>query len=123
MKPDIATKKDIEQIMAVFYQKARADTLIGFFFTQVIPVRWDRHLPAMCTFWENVLFYSGVYEGDPVTTHRRIHEKYPTRPEHFQRWIQLFSQTIDAFFEGPNAQKMKQHARAIAAVMLQKIEG
>lgn len=121
MNPDISTRKDIELVVDLFYKKASTDALIGFFFTKVIPVKWEQHLRVMYTFWENVLFYTGEYEGNPIVTHRRIHEQHPTRPEHFQRWIALLDASVDHYFSGPNAEKMKQHARAIAAVMMQKI--
>ncbi|SDC06164.1 group III truncated hemoglobin [Niabella drilacis] len=121
MNPDIATRKDIEKVVDLFYQKVSSDAVIGFFFTEVTPVNWEQHLPVMYTFWENVLFYTGEYEGNPIATHRRIHEQYATRPEHFQRWIALLDDSVNQYFAGPNAEKMKQHARAIAMVMMQKI--
>jgi len=121
MTPDISGRKDIEKVVDLFYEKVRSDTIIGFFFTSVVPVNWEQHLPAMYTFWENVLFYTGEYEGNPIVTHRRIHEQYATRPEHFRRWIALLDDSVNHYFSGPNAEKMKQHARAIATVMMQKI--
>lgn len=121
MMPDITTRKDIEKVVDLFYKKVRSDAVIGRFFTKVVAVNWEQHLPLMYTFWENVLFYTGEYEGNPIVTHRRIHEQYATRPEHFLRWLTLLDNSVDHYFSGPNAEKMKQHARAIATVMMQKI--
>lgn len=121
MKTDLTGPADIEKVVALFYEKVQADDLIGFFFTEVIPVDWSRHVQLMCAFWENVLFYTGDYEGDPLTTHRRLNRLQPTTPAHFSRWIQLFAQSVDELYEGPNAAKMKAHARGIAAVMQQQV--
>ncbi len=123
MKPDITCRADIEKIVREFYDKVRKDELIGFFFSDVVPVNWETHLPVMCSFWENVLFYTGEYEGNPIDAHRKIHLQYPTNAAHFQRWLQLFYEIIDASFSGPNADKMKGHSLAIANVMQQKITG
>ncbi|MBX3239400.1 MAG: group III truncated hemoglobin [Chitinophagaceae bacterium] len=123
MKPDIVNRRDIEKIVHLFYEKVKVDDLIGFFFSDVVQVNWEQHLPIMCAFWENVLFYTGDYEGDPLTTHRGLYNKFKTTPEHFQRWLFLFFQSVDELYEGSNAQKMKDHATGISGVMQDKIKG
>lgn len=121
MKPDISNKEDIKIIVQLFYAKVKTDDSIGFFFSDTVSVNWEKHLPVMCAFWENVLFYTGEYEGNPLETHRRIHVQHTTTATHFKRWIELWNKTIDAHFAGPHADKMKNHAKAIAAVMIKKI--
>ncbi len=75
----------------------------------------------MIGFWENVLFYSGEYEGNPIETHKKIHAIEPTKSVHFDRWLKLFDETVDKNYSGPNAEKMKEHSKAIASVMISKI--
>jgi hemoglobin len=55
--------------------------------------------------------------------HRHIHEKAAIEKKHFDQWLQLFTQTIDAHFEGPNATLMKQRAASIATLMQLKFNG
>lgn len=121
MKPDITKKKDIEVVMTAFYSKVKADKTIGFFFKEMSDGVWLKHLEKMCSFWENVLFFTGDYEGNPMETHRQINQKQTTEPIHFQRWMKLFNATIDEIYEGANASKMKEHALAISAAMLRKL--
>ncbi|MBX3254547.1 MAG: group III truncated hemoglobin [Chitinophagaceae bacterium] len=121
MKPDIASRADIEKVVHLFYDKVKTDEVISFFFFKVIPIDWEQHMSVMCSFWENVLFFTGHYEGNPLVTHRRIHQRHPTQAEHFNRWLVLFNETVDSLFSGPNTDKMKQHAKSIAAVMQQKL--
>lgn len=121
MKQDISNKDDIEMIVKSFYEKVKSDETIGIFFSEVVPINWETHLPKMCAFWENVLFFTGEYEGNPIVTHRQINQQYATEPIHFQKWMQLFDKTIDALFAGTNAEKMKAHAKSIASVMMQKL--
>lgn len=121
MKPDLTNNSDIEKVVRVFYEKVKNDKLIGHFFTGVINVNWDKHFEMMCSFWENVLFYTGDYEGDPLNVHRALHTKEATTNIHFEQWMKLFEETVNEFFEGANAEKMKTHAKSIATVMLSKI--
>lgn len=121
MKPDITGKKDIKTIMQLFYEKAKADKVIGTFFTKVVEVNWENHIPSMCAFWENVLFYAGNYEGNPLDAHKKLHARASTTSKHFDRWLKLFNETIDQHFAGKNATKMKDHASGISAVMLQQL--
>lgn len=121
MKPDISNKEDIHFIVTLFYEQVKVDEEIGLFFSKVTPVNWDKHVPLMCSFWENVLFYTGDYEGNPLVTHKEVNAKASTSNIHFQRWNDLFQATILQYFEGPNAEKMIHHALAISSVMQQKM--
>ncbi len=121
MKNDIANRFDLEVLINAFYEKAIKDEVIGFFFTEVVQMHWETHLPVMYTFWENVLFYTGGYNGNPMTIHMAIHQKSPMKHEHFERWVSLFSSTVDELFEGEKAEQIKQKAQSIALVMEIKI--
>ncbi len=121
MKPDISNRDDIEKLVQHFYEKLESDAEIGYFFTEILSARKDAHLSRVCDFWENVIFYTGEYEGSPLEIHRKIHQQHPTNQAHFNRWLQLFDETVNSLFEGPNAEKTKNHSRAIAVVMLQNI--
>lgn len=121
MKRDIKTRSDIEIIVNEFYEKVKIDDVLSTFFTDVIPVNWDKHIPLMIAFWENVLLYTGDYDGNPLVTHRKIHAIESTTSVHFTRWLKLFDETVNTNFYGPNATKMKEHSKAIASVMISKI--
>ncbi len=121
MKPDIQNKQDIEKIVQNFYNKVKEDEYIGHYFTKVVHVNWEKHATLMTSFWENVLFYTGNYEGNPVNAHKSVHYLKQTTAEHYERWMTLFNNVIDESFEGANANKMKTHAKAIAQIMLSKM--
>lgn len=121
MKKDVSNREDIDSVINAFYAKVQQDEIISSYFSEVISVDWSIHLNKMAGFWENVLFFTGDYEGNPLDTHRHIHQKRPTNSQHFDRWKELFYETLDELFEGENVSKMKEHTDAIAAVMLQRI--
>lgn len=121
MKKDIEDKKDIELLVNSFYEKVKTDSSINFFFSKVVPVNWEKHLPVMYTFWENIIFHSGGYTGNPMQVHTELHTKHALQKEHFEKWIALFNATVDELFEGEKASQAKQRAYAIATVMQIKI--
>lgn len=121
MKKDIENKKDIEKLVNSFYDKVKQDALIGFIFTDIVRVNWERHLPVMYDFWENSLFYTGNYIGNPMEIHRHLHKLIPLTAEYFARWTDLFTSTVDELFAGEKATLAKQRAISIAAVMQFKI--
>jgi hemoglobin len=53
--------------------------------------------------------------------HQELHKKSPMKMQHFQRWNQLFSHTVDELFEGEKAELIKQRASSISTVMQIKI--
>ena len=75
----------------------------------------------MFNFWENVLFYTGNYEGNPMNIHQHLNRVVPLSKQHFERWVLLFNETVDELFEGNKAFFVKQRAISIAVVMQVKI--
>lgn len=121
MKKDIHTRKDIELLITTFYEKVKADPVIGCIFTEIIKVNWDKHLPVMYDFWENALFYTGSYSGNPMASHQKLHRIFPLNDEHFKRWVLIFTGTVDELFEGEKALLAKERAISISTVMKIKI--
>jgi hemoglobin len=121
MKKDIAGKEEIRLLVDAFYKKVKKDDIIGFIFTDIARVNWEQHLPVMYDFWENVLFQTGSYTGNPMVTHAQLHHRFPLTRVHFAQWKKLFLETIEEHFEGPNAEVARQRALSIATVMELKV--
>lgn len=118
---DIETRYDINELMHAFYAKAMQDEEIGFYFTEVIPLNLEQHLPVIVSFWENVLFGADSYQGNPMKVHEHIHKLSAFTEKHFNRWLYLFHLTVDELFKGDNAERIKQRATSIATVMKIKL--
>ncbi len=121
MKKDITSRKDIEILVDEFYRKVKKDELIGFIFSDIAKVNWEKHLPVMYDFFENMLFYTGSYTGNPMELHKHVNRLFPLTDEHFIRWNLLFSTSVDELFAGERAELAKQRAKSISAVMQIKI--
>lgn len=120
-KPDIESRAEIQQLVDAFYARVQQDEVIGFIFTEVAATDWDHHLPKMYDFWETVLFRTGSFQGNPVGVHRALAERTPMGRAQFERWLQLFRETVDALFSGPNAEHIKNCAADIASVLHRKV--
>ncbi len=121
MKKDIENRADIELLVRSFYDKVKTDETIGYIFNDIFKVDWENHFPVMFDFWENVLFYTGSYDGNPLLIHQHINRVVPLKAAHFNQWNKLFAQTIDELFEGSNAMLAKQRALSISTVMQMKM--
>ena len=121
MKKDIQDRTDIEFLMNSFYDKVRGDDVIGYIFNEVAKVDWDHHIPIICDFWENILFQTNIYKGNPMQTHVRLHAITRLTKTHFDRWQKLFIETVDEYFEGERANLAKQRAISIATMIQIKI--
>lgn len=119
---DISERTDIELLVNSFYEKVKTDETIGYIFTEVAAVRWEKHLPKMYSFWETVLLGKMSFKGNPMETHIQLSEKTPMQPRHFERWLALWNETVEEHFTGEIATDAKKRGKNIAGLMLFKIE-
>lgn len=110
--PDIQTEADVRRLVDAFYQRVRADDLIGPIFEGVVQSNWPRHLATMYDFWGGLLLGSSRYRGRPFPKHLAL----PIDSRHFRRWLTLFVETVEAHFAGTVADEAIYRAGTIAAV-------
>ncbi|MDV7188277.1 group III truncated hemoglobin [Lutibacter sp. TH_r2] len=119
---DIENRKDIEFLVDEFYKHVVKDDTIGFFFTNVVPVDWAKHMPIMYSFWETLILGNGDYRGNPMLKHISLNRKEKMLPKHFDKWLELWETTIKANFKGENAIKALQKAQQIGGLMKFKVQ-
>lgn len=119
---DIAGRSDIEMVVRSFYEVAMADSSIGHFFTKVVALDLELHLPRIVDFWESVLFGVGKYQGNPVRKHIDLHHISVLQPQHFERWLEIWTDTIIALYSGPKADEAIAKAQMMADLMMYKIK-
>ena len=120
-KKDIESREDLLFLLRAFYDKAVYDDVIGHFFTKVIPLDMAEHIPVIADFWETVLLNGSSYKKNAMIPHIHIHQLSPMEERHFKRWLELFCGTVDTYFAGETAERAKQRAKSIAAVMQLKV--
>ena len=120
--PDIKKRADIELLVDAFYEQVIEDKIIGQFFTEVVKLDWEVHIPIMYNFWETILLDNMVYKGNPILKHIQLSQKRMLEPHHFERWLELWEKTTQTHFEGPKAEEAISRAKQIASLMKYKVE-
>ncbi len=120
-RPDINGRPEIEILVDRFYEKVRADDLIGPIFTDVAKVDWNVHLPKLYAFWQTVLFGNGGFQGNPLRAHFDLVRKTEMDWPRFERWLALFNETVDELFTGDRAGHIKRAAEDMANVIHSRI--
>ena len=120
-KPDINGRAEIETLVNRFYEKVRGDALIGPVFNDVAKVDWDVHLPRLYAFWQTVLLGEGGFRGNPLGVHFKLVEETSMDWPRFERWLALFTETIDELFSGERANHAKRAADDMAHVIYSRI--
>lgn len=122
MKPDITLKKDIKLIITKFYDKLLVDEkMLPFFIDIVNENQLEHHLEIITDFWNDILFDTITYQNNVMQKHLDKNAFVKFQKEHFTIWVSYFFTTIDSFFEGENASRMKARAQSIATVMQLKM--
>lgn len=121
-KQPLNNRKAIQLLVDTFYTKVKSDEVIGFIFNNAENFSWDTHIPVMVNFWEAVLMNTAAYKGNAMGKHIELNRKTPLKPEHFERWKELFYSTLDTLFEGPEVALAKKRAEAMSELIQFKIE-
>ncbi|HTN37365.1 MAG TPA: group III truncated hemoglobin [Arachidicoccus sp.] len=115
---EILTLEDCKILVDNFYDKVRKDPLIGPIFDERIKDRWPEHLEKMYRFWQTVLTEDHTYFGSPFNPHANL----PVEWMHFEKWLELFGQTIDEHFIGEKATEARWRAQKMAEMFNFKIQ-
>ena len=115
---DILSIDDIKNLVDSFYGKVRKDELIGPIFDERIQDRWPTHLAKMYSFWQTVLLGEHTYYGSPFPPHAQL----PIDEMHFNKWLELFYETLDEHFTGKIAEEAKWRANKMAQMFQYKLQ-
>lgn len=118
---DIESRDDVERLVRAFYSKAMTDPMIGFLFTDVARLDLEEHVPVITSFWETMLLGARSYGGGAFAPHVSLHRKAGLRGPHFQRWLVLWTGTVDELFVGERAEEAKAHAQRVASAFARRL--
>ena len=114
-KVEIKTQDDVNHLVRNFYTKVLKDELLSPHFAGI---DLEHHLPRIAAFWALILIDQEGYKGNVFDKH--AHLKIDNR--HFDRWVELFSQTVDEYFIGEKAELAKQRAKLLQYTFVSKLE-
>lgn len=120
---DLDTHDAIAEMVRRFYQDVAQDDLLGPVFNDVAAVDWAEHLPKLTAFWCRALLGTTGYSGNPFRAHALVHARAPFTQAHFDRWLELFHETVDMGWTGPRATSALALADNVARVHSQQLVG
>lgn len=120
---DLDSSAEIEEMVRRFYRDVAQDEVLGPLFNDVARVDWSEHLPKLTAFWCRALLGAEGYRGNPFRAHSDIHARSPLNVAHFERWLQLFHETVEIGWVGPNVVRALDLAHHVARVHCQQITG
>jgi hemoglobin len=115
MRKEIENKADLVLLVETFYGRVFEDALLAPHFTGL---DFEAHKPRMVQFWAFVLLDEAGYTTNVFDKHR--HLKIDAR--HFDRWLDIFNQTVDDLFEGEKAATAKFRAKTLAWTFSEKMK-
>lgn len=112
----IEDRNDISNLVNSFYLKIKEDELLGNIFELHLAKTWSEHLDKMTDFWETNLLGVAKFKGNPTQKHIQVDNNinHAIEQKHFERWLQLWFETIDELFTGECAEKAKNAARKMS---------
>lgn len=121
--PDITGRPDLVKLVNAFYAKVRADKALGHVFDEVAQVDWSTHLPKLYDFWDTVIFRAGTFRGNPMEAHANLVPRTDMSWPLFERWLELFRETVAERFAGERADHIVRCAEDMANVIHSRIHG
>lgn len=112
---DIETYEDCLLLIEKFYDKLLADEQIAHFFTDL---DLKTHIPKVADFWAFILIDKPGYNNNMMTAHARL----DLHDEDFQRWLELFHETINELFSGEKANLAIERSTLVAWTMKSKLK-
>ncbi len=120
---DLVDQREIAEMVRRFYGDVAQDEILGPMFNDVARVDWSEHLPKLTAFWCRALLSQPGYEGNPYRQHQLVHAQRPFTAAHFERWLELFFETLDLGWAGPKVDRAKELAALVAKVHSKQLIG
>ncbi len=121
---DLDTRDEIFEMVTRQYADITQDEMLEPYFN-FSPgfIDWQAHIATVADYWSHLVLGEGEYEVDTLENHRRLHEQAPFSPELFDRWLQVFHDTVNGGWSGPNADHANKRATGMAWAMAQRYLG
>ena len=123
IRRDLSTVADVHDLVVAFYREVVFDDLLEPVFGEVAEVDWAEHIPRLIAYWSRILFGTADYGGSVAAAHRHLHRLEPLRPEHCDRWFDLWIRAVRSRWSGPLADRAEQHAESMMSGLARHVFG
>ncbi len=121
---DLDSREEIFVMVTRQYADITQDDLLEPFF-DFGPgfIDWQAHIATVTDYWCHVVLGEGEYDVDTLENHRQLHAQAAFTPELFDRWLQIFHDTVNDGWSGPHADVANKRATGMAWAMAQRYLG
>ncbi|MEO6123805.1 MAG: DUF1971 domain-containing protein [Ilumatobacteraceae bacterium] len=121
---DLDTDQEIvEMVTRQYVDVLQDDCLAPYFNFGPEYMDWQAHIRSVADYWCHVLLYAPGYEIDVIESHRHLHDHAAFTPEVFDRWLQIFLDTVNGGWHGPLATTANKRATGMAWAMAHRFLG
>jgi hemoglobin len=116
MPYDSVDRPSVERMVREFYADILKDEMVGPYFIKMLGSdlkngKWHEHLNTLYNFWMQMMTNESPYQGHPFPPHAFIGPLYR---ETFERWLELFHETVYRLFIPEIADKFYKKANILA---------
>jgi hemoglobin len=112
------TPEQIDDVVAVFYEKVRKDQTLGPVFANHVS-QWPEHEEKIAGFWRNAICHERKFDGNPQATHMAAGD---IKAEHFAVWLAIFDETLTQELPAQTAASWSALAHRIGRAFKMSIE-
>lgn len=115
---DLDSFEELFEMVTRQYSDVVQDELLAPYFTFGSGhLDWQAHIESVADYWQHVVLLTPDYDIDVLEGHRHLHVHRAFNPELFDRWLEIFLDTVDGGWSGPNASLAKKRATGMARAM------
>ncbi|MEA2072596.1 MAG: group III truncated hemoglobin [Campylobacterota bacterium] len=116
MQYQTITKENIRKMVDRFYSQILKDEIVADFFIEklgdeMISDEWQVHLNLLTDFWASTILGDASYTGQPLKPHMHMEG---LKRETFERWLELFFESVDKYYTEEPASIFKNKSQTIA---------
>jgi len=121
---DLDSPEEIFELVTRQYADVVQDDLLAPYFSfGPDSIDWQAHIASVTDYWLHVVLLAPDYDIDVLEGHRHLHEHRSFTPELFDRWLQIFVDSVDGGWSGPNASLAKKRATGMSRAMASRYLG
>lgn len=119
---DLDAPEQIDRFVEQFYARVLVDSRLAPLFLEVARVDLAEHLPHIKAYWRKMLLGDPSYTRHMMRRHRNLDRQHALDTQDYERWLQLFLETLDSGYRGPVAERARELARRVAGNMRRNLE-
>lgn len=119
------TKENLNKLVISFYTRVFKDDLVGPIFIDILgknlkEEKWPAHIELLTNFWASLALGEKNYNSSPFAPHIEFKERLSVKA--FERWLKLFSETLNTIFHPQIADQFLAKSKTIAGNFMRNLQ-